>query len=164
MESGDAGLRAVATFEAAKGAVALLAGSGLLMLWHSDAQAVGDALARHLHLNPGRAQAGVMWSALQGAEAHLQWLALGVLAYAGVRFTEAFGLWHGRAWAEWFGVASGLVYVPFDLLELVRAPGLVSVSMLALNLLIVGYLARHLPLFRRRLPASAPGRPEGTQT
>ena len=144
------GLRAVATFEASKGAVAFLAGSGLLMLWHTDAQAVGDALARHLHLNPGKLHGGVMWNAIQGAETHVRLLAIGVLAYAGVRFTEAFGLWHQRAWAEWFGVASGLIYVPFDLLELFRNPGLLSVSMLSLNLLIVGYLARHLPRFRTR--------------
>jgi uncharacterized membrane protein (DUF2068 family) len=144
------GLRAVATFEASKGALALLAGSGLLMLWHADAQVIGDVLARHLHMDPGRQHGGVMWSALQGAEAHLRLLAIGVLAYAGVRFTEAFGLWNGRTWAEWFGVASGLIYVPFDLLELVREPGLVSVAMLALNLLIVAFLARHLPPFRSR--------------
>lgn len=148
--AGAAGLRAVAIFEASKGALALVAGSGLLMLWHADAQAVGDALARHLHLNPARQHGGVIWSALEGAEAHLRLLAVGVLAYAGVRFTEAFGLWRGRAWAEWFGVASGLIYVPLDLVELVRDPGPISASMLSLNLLIVGYLARQLPAFRNR--------------
>ena len=144
-----AGLRAVATFEAAKGGVALLAASGLLMLWNADAQAVGEALARHLHLNPGK-HSGALWGALQGAEAHLRWLALGVLAYAAVRFTEAFGLWHGRTWAEWFGAVSGAIYVPFDLLELVRNPGFVSVAMLGLNVLIVGYLARNLRPLRAR--------------
>lgn len=146
---GDAGLRAVAAFEASKGVIALLAGSGLLMLGHGGAQTALDGLARHLHLNPGKQHGGVVWSALQGAESHLLLIAFGVLAYAAVRFTEAFGLWNGRRWAEWFGVASGLIYVPFDLLELLRRPGLVSVAMLALNLLIVGYLARHLPFFAR---------------
>lgn len=147
----------MATFEAAKGALALCAGSGLLMLWHTDAQAVGDALARHLHLNPGKQQGGVLWSAIQGAETHLRWIAVGVLSYAILRFTEAFGLWYGRAWAEWFGVVSGAIYLPFDLLELVREPGLISVAMLALNLLIVGYLARHLPWFQSRWRAAKPG-------
>lgn len=144
-----AGLRAVAGFEAAKGAVALLAASGLLMLWHADAHAVGEQLARHLHLNPAK-HSGALWGALQGAETHLGWLALGVIAYAGMRFTEAVGLWRGRAWAEWFGVVSGAIYVPFDLLELVRQPGFVSLAMLGINLLIVGYLARSLWPFRAR--------------
>jgi uncharacterized membrane protein (DUF2068 family) len=156
-KGGEAGLRAVAIFEASKGAVALLAASGLLVLWHADAQSVGDALARHLHLNPGRQHAGVLWSAIQGAEAHLRLLAFGVLVYAGGRFTEAFGLWNQRAWAEWFGVVSGAVYVPLDLIELVRQPGLLSLSMLTLNLLVVGYLARQLRPFRNRSGAGEPG-------
>jgi uncharacterized membrane protein (DUF2068 family) len=146
--SGSTGMRAVATFEASKGVVALLAGSGLLLLWNEDAQTLTDRLARHLHLDPGKPHGGVIWSAITGAEDHLRLLALGILAYAVVRFTEAFGLWKERTWAEWFGVASGLIYVPFDLLEIFRHPGALSVLMLSLNLLVVGYLARRLAPFR----------------
>jgi uncharacterized membrane protein (DUF2068 family) len=146
--SGSAGMRAVATFEASKGVVALLAGSGLLLLWNADAQTLADRLARHLHLDPGKLHGGVIWAAITGAGGHLRLLALGILAYSVVRFTEAFGLWNERTWAEWFGVTSGLIYVPFDLLELVRHPGTLSVLMLALNLVVVGYLARRLAPFR----------------
>lgn len=143
------GLRAVATFEASKGALALLAGSGLLLLWHADAQAAADTLARHLHLNPAKLHGGVIGEAIANAGAHLRWIALGSLAYAGVRFTEAYGLWRNRTWAEWFGVISGLVYVPFDVVEIARRPGLPSFAMLTLNLLIVGYLVRRLVATRR---------------
>jgi uncharacterized membrane protein (DUF2068 family) len=148
---GDGGLRAVASFEASKGALALLAGSGLLLLWPGDgnAQALADAFARHLHLDPGRLHGGVIGEALQETGAHLRWIALGSIAYAALRFTEAYGLWRERTWAEWFGVVSGLVYVPFDFLEIARRPGLPSFAMLALNLLIVGYLARRLAQRRR---------------
>jgi uncharacterized membrane protein (DUF2068 family) len=153
---GDGGLRAVASFEASKGALALLAGSGLLLLWHGDAQAVADAFARHLHLDPGRLHGGVIGEALQETGAHLRWIALGSIAYASMRFTEAYGLWRDRTWAEWFGVVSGLVYVPFDVVEIARRPGLPSFAMLTLNLLIVGYLARRLFPSRRgsRTPPS----------
>jgi uncharacterized membrane protein (DUF2068 family) len=148
-DDGAGGLRAIATFEASKGALALLAGFGLLLLWDADAQAVGERLARHLHLNPGRLHGGVIGKALQDAGAHLRWIALGSVAYAGVRFTEAYGLWRERTWAEWFGVVSGLIYVPLDVLEIARRPGVPSFAMLALNLLIVGFLARRLRPFRR---------------
>ena len=152
---GDGGLRAVASFEAAKGALALLAGSGLLLLWPGDgnAQALADVFARHLHLDPGRLHGGVIGQALQETGAHLRWIALGSIAYATLRFTEAYGLWRERTWAEWFGVVSGLVYVPFDFMEIARRPGLPSFSMLALNLLIVGYLARRLAQRRRTSPS-----------
>ena len=47
------------------------------------------------------------------------WLMAGFAAlYATVRFTEAYGLWHGRRWAEWFAALSGAVYVPVELYEL----------------------------------------------
>ena len=152
---GDGGLRAVASFEASKGALALLAGSGLLLLWPGDgnAQALADAFARHLHLDPGRLHGGVIGEALQETGSHLRWIALGSIAYAAMRFTEAYGLWRERTWAEWFGVVSGLVYVPFDFLEIARRPGLPSFAMLALNLLIVGYLARRLAQRRRTSPS-----------
>jgi uncharacterized membrane protein (DUF2068 family) len=148
-DGGAGGLRAVATFEASKGVLALLAGSGLLLFWHPDAQEAADALARHLHLNPARLHGGVLGEALHGASAHLRWIALGSLAYASLRFTEAYGLWRERTWAEWFGVVSGLVYVPFDVVEIAHRPGPTSFAMLALNLLIVGVLVRRLALSRR---------------
>lgn len=46
------GVRLVATFEAAKGALVLLAGFGFLSLVHSDAQRIAEELVGHLHLNP----------------------------------------------------------------------------------------------------------------
>src|SRR5438046_1828541 len=49
-------LRAVALFEAFKGALVLAAGCGLLALFHGDAQRFADALVGRLHLNQiGRA-------------------------------------------------------------------------------------------------------------
>jgi uncharacterized membrane protein (DUF2068 family) len=143
------GVRTIALLEAGKGAMALLAGSGLLLLWNANLQEVGDELLRHLHLNPGRLQGNVLWRALTNSgNDHLHLLALGVLCYALVRFTEATGLWFDRRWAEWLGVLSGGIYVPFEIRELVHRPGLLSFTLLALNLLIVAYLS--LRLARRR--------------
>lgn len=143
------GVRAVALFEASKGVAALLVGSGLLILWDSDVQAAGDQLLRHLHLNPGRLHGNILWQALtapDGATLHL--LAVGVLCYALLRFVEATGLWLERRWAEWLGVLSGGIYVPLEIRELLRQPGVLSVALLSINVLIVGYLA--LCLMRRR--------------
>ena len=46
------GLRAIAVFEAAKGALVLLAGFGVLGLLHRDLQAIAERLVRFSHLNP----------------------------------------------------------------------------------------------------------------
>ena len=147
------GVRAVAMLEAGKGLLALVAGSGLLLLWNDDLQAIGNNLLRHLHLNPGRTQDHVLWEALTStSQDHLHLIAVGVLCYALVRFIEAGGLWHDRRWAEWLGVLSGAIYVPFEVRELILWPGLLSVGLLSLNALIVAYLALRLSKKRRRLP------------
>ena len=143
------GVRAVALFEAGKGVLALLAGSGLLMLWDTDVQVMSDRLLRHLHLNPGRLHGNVLWQALTTSDgSSLRLLAFGVLCYALLRFIEAIGLWFERRWVEWLGVLSGGIYVPFEVREMLLRPGLLSVTLLLLNVLIVGYLA--LCLHRRR--------------
>lgn len=49
-----------------------------------------------------------------------------------------------RRWAEWMGVVTGLVYVPFEAGALVRHPGLEPLTFLGLNLLIVLYLTSRL--------------------
>lgn len=76
-------------------------------------------------------------------------LALGVLCYSTLRFVEAGVLWYDRLWAEWLGVLSGGIYVPFEVRELLLRPGLLSISLLTLNVLIVGYLTLRL-MWRRR--------------
>ena len=50
----NTGLHIVALFEAAKGAVVILAGLGLLELIHRDVQAVTENIVRHLHPNQVR--------------------------------------------------------------------------------------------------------------
>src|SRR2546423_9641575 len=47
-----AGVRAVAFFEALKGALVLVAGFGLLALVHRDLEVLAERLVRHSHLNP----------------------------------------------------------------------------------------------------------------
>ncbi len=144
------GVRTIALLEAGKGLLALIVGSGMLLLWNADLQDVGKELLRHLHLNPGRMHDDVLWHALTStSHNHMHLLALGVLCYSSLRFVEAGGLWYDRLWAEWLGVLSGGIYVPFEVRELLLRPGLLSISLLTLNVLIVGYLALRL-LWRRR--------------
>lgn len=143
------GLRTVALYEATKGILVLVAGLGLLRLVHRDLQESAERLVRHLHMSPAahypriflqltaRATDGWLW-ALAGA----------ALAYALLRFTEAYGLWRGRAWAAWLGAISGGIYVPFEAVEIFRKVSTLRVAFLIINLLVIGYLI--LQLVRRR--------------
>lgn len=135
------GLRTVAALEAAKGAVVLLAGFGLFALLHQNVQAFAEALVRHAHLNPASHTPRVFIAyASRLDDAQLLQLAAAAFSYAALRMVEAYGLWHGRAWGEVLAAASGAIYVPFELEELVRRPGLLSAGLLAVNLGIVAFM------------------------
>lgn len=89
--TGRFGLRTAAAFEALKGAAVLVAGSGLLLLVHRDAQAVAERFVMHLHLNPAARYPRIFIElATRSTGPHLRLLAAGALAYSLVRFIEAF--------------------------------------------------------------------------
>ena len=71
-------------------------------------------------------------------------LELFALVYAAVRGVEAYGLWHGRRWAEWFAALAGGIYIPVELYELVHRPGWLAFAALVLNLAIVLLMLRAL--------------------
>src|SRR5262245_51352840 len=105
-------LRTVAIFEAAKGAVVLVAGFGLLKLAHADAAALAERLVRHLHLNPAnRAPRIFLDLAASATNTRLWWLAVGAGLYTTLRFIEAVGLFRARTWAVWFGTVTGAIYL-----------------------------------------------------
>jgi uncharacterized membrane protein (DUF2068 family) len=60
--------------------------------------------------------------------------------YAGVRFIEAYGLWRRKAWAEWLAIVSGAVYLPVEILELIKHVTVLKSSDLLINAGIVVYL------------------------
>jgi uncharacterized membrane protein (DUF2068 family) len=131
-------LRAVAALEAAKGMLVLATGFGVLSLVHRDVQALAERLVLHAHLNPAARYPRIFLElAADANQARLLLLAAGAAAYALVRFVEAYGLWRGRGWAEWFAALSGSVYLPFELLGLVRHPSGLGLALIVLNVLVV---------------------------
>src|ERR1051325_10125084 len=117
------GLSTIAVFEAAKGAIVLLVGLGLLSLLHRDVGALAAQLVRRSHLNPARHYPEIFLRAVTHVtDARLWALAGGAAAYAALRFIEAYGLWHRRVWAEWFALLAGGLYLPVELYEFVKRP------------------------------------------
>jgi uncharacterized membrane protein (DUF2068 family) len=136
-----AGLRAAATFEAAKGLLVLLVGFGLLSLLHHDAQRVAETVVRHLHLNPARHYPRVfIEAAARMTDARLWLLAAGAACYAAIRGVEAYGLWRARVWAEWFAILSGVIYLPFEIYALARHATWIKAMVLLVNAAIVAYV------------------------
>lgn len=136
------GVRLVALMEAAKGAVVLVAGLGVLEVMHVGAAQFVDDLVGHMHLNLANGTPRVFADFANNiSDRQLQLLAAAAFAYVAVRAAEAWGLWNRRRWAAWFSVASGLVYLPFELVELAHGASALKLALLAANLAVVVYMA-----------------------
>jgi uncharacterized membrane protein (DUF2068 family) len=136
------GIRAIAVYEAVKGAAVLLAGFGLLGLLHRDLQALAERFVRFSHLNPASKYPRIFVdAATQVTDSQLWWLAAAAAAYSIIRGFEAYGLWHGRKWAEWLALVSGGLYVPIEYDHLWRRFTWLKVAVLVVNLAVVGVMA-----------------------
>jgi uncharacterized membrane protein (DUF2068 family) len=67
-----------------------------------------------------------------------------VAIYALFRVVEAWGLWHAREWAEWFGILNGVLYLPIEVIELHHRYTALKLSVLLINLVVVAYLGWEL--------------------
>ena len=150
-------LRWIAALEGLKGVLVLAVGFALLGYIHSDLESFCEDIVRNLHLNPARGLPRIfIETAGRVPDSQMDLLVAGAALYAVVRFVEAFGLWHERAWAEWFALVSCGVYLPVELYELSRGISALKVVLLLLNCLVVAYLWHALR--RERSCARRPGR------
>ncbi len=134
-------LRSVAIFEAAKGLLVLLLGLGLLRYVHKGLDDVAEQIIRFLHASPGGRLSNLFVAAASHANDKSLWaIAAAAMVYSLVRFAEAYGLWYAREWAEWFALLSGAMYLPWEVLSIIRHPHPYKWIVLAGNLAIVLYM------------------------
>ncbi|CAG2147283.1 hypothetical protein LMG31506_03586 [Cupriavidus yeoncheonensis] len=139
------GLRTIALFEAAKGALVIVAGLGLVAFLHRDAQALAESIIMRLHINPASRYPTIFLALLSHPSDARLWAIGGSAAvYALMRFAEAWGLWHRLAWGNWLGVFSGGIYLPLELYEALVHPSWMHASLAVANLLVVLYLVKGL--------------------
>ncbi len=138
-------IRLVALFEVLKCVVVLGAATGLFALMHQNLHDLATKLVAHAHLNPASRYPTIFIDAATHLQdTRLLVLATGAAAYTTLRFVEGYGLYRERAWAELLAAAGGAIYVPFELLELVRRPTWYGAVLLGLNLLVVAVMLRAL--------------------
>ena len=135
------GVHLIAVFEALKGLIVLVAGFGLLHFVNRDLQSDAEELVRQTHLNPARHYPRIfIEAASRTSPGRVRFLAALAFCYASVRFVEAYGLWRLKAWAEWFAIVSGSLYVPIEIFELIKKPTMIRAVVLLANIAIVVYL------------------------
>ena len=135
------GIHLIAIFEAVKGVIGLIAGFGILSLMNRDIIEFAEDLVGFLHLNSeGRLAHGIVETITKLDSSNIKLFFFLSLIYAAVRFVEAYGLWRLRAWAEWFAIISGSLYIPVELYELIHKPTWIRAGILIFNIAIVAYL------------------------
>jgi uncharacterized membrane protein (DUF2068 family) len=153
-------LRGVAMFEATKGIIVLLVGLGLLKLVHKNLDEFAEQLIRFLHASPGGRLSNLFVTAAGKTTDKGLWaLAAAAMVYSLVRFAEAYGLWHGREWAEWFALLSGAMYLPWEAYSLLRHAHPIKWIVLLGNIAIVVYMLilRIQANSHKSTPRGAPG-------
>lgn len=150
MEKEPKALRLIAALEASKGILALIVGFTLHELGSVEIQKLFVELVSHLHLNPSSQLPGAIYHAIHEVNNNnITLIAAGTVLYASVRMVEAYGLWHAFAWTEWFAMASGAIYFPFEIDAVITRGHWLDWAALLINLVVVAYMAT-LILNRRK--------------
>jgi uncharacterized membrane protein (DUF2068 family) len=136
------GLHVIAIVEAVKGALAVMAASGLELIGPASLQRWVHELIDRFQLDPDHGAMSWLASAIGPDSVHFA--ATVALFYGLAHLTEAWGLWRAKAWASWLGCLSAAAYLPFDLYALSRHRGWLPLTVVAINLLVVWVLGRDL--------------------
>lgn len=149
-------LRWIAVAELFKGAVACLGGVSLAWAGPAPVKQALLHLARAFHMD---AQHGLLAQLAARISTNGIHVAVAVaLGYAAMRFIEAYGLWRTREWGSWFGAIGAGVYLPFEIMALIRHPHWLEASVLVVNIVVVLYLIHDI---RRRHPKGSFTRTSG---
>ncbi|WP_167599334.1 DUF2127 domain-containing protein [Chlorobaculum sp. 24CR] len=135
------GLRAVSIFEAGKGVLVFSLALLLSSFVSRDLHGIIAEFRTRWNVDPSShipALAKMLMHDLTGSRLHF--LIMLAAIYALMRFVEAYGLWFEKRWAEWFALLSGGVYLPVELYELAKGFSWLKAGVLAINLVIAGYM------------------------
>lgn len=134
-------LRAVASFEFFKGIFVVLMGVCALALVHKDTWLIAESLLALLHISTDHRFAQSFLDFADSITDARLWAAARIaFAYAALRFTEAYGLWRQRTWAEWMASVSGTLLLPLEIRELFRGVTFFRCALLIGNIAIVLYM------------------------
>lgn len=151
-------LQAVATFEFFKGIFVMLMGFCALALVHKDVWLYAESLLALLHINTDRHSAQMFLDFADNVTDARLWAAARIaFAYAALRFTEGYGLWHCRTWAEWVALVSGALLLPLEVRELLRGVTALRSALFVGNLAVVFFMLYIILSNRRERRLSAAG-------
>ena len=148
----DRGLLLIGLFKLGKAILFFLLGVGAIHLLHRD---LGDEVMRlvtALKFDPESKIVALLLDKVDLIDAHrLKQISLATFAYSALALTEGVGLVLEKVWAEYLTLFLTISFLPWELYELARRPNWFRLSLLLINLAVLGYL---LWLLRRKKVAA----------
>jgi uncharacterized membrane protein (DUF2068 family) len=134
-------VRAIGVFKLAKAALFLVVGMAALRLVHADVVELLERWVLRLGIGPGSHYVGrLLVEAAKLTPNRIIDVSVGSFIYAALFLTEGIGLWLLKRWAEWMTIVITSSLVPVEVWEIWRHPNVGKVLVLAINLVLVGYL------------------------
>lgn len=139
------GFTLIALFKLAKGVVLLLVGAGLLRLVDPEIATFLAPAVDLLHLHGHSRLVHSLLLRVSAFSSHTLFLmAYASLLYSVFLLVEGCGLWLEASWAGYMAVISSSVFLPVEFYEVLEHLSVMHVTMLCLNIAVVGYLVAQL--------------------
>ena len=139
------GLGVIALFKLAKGLVLLFVGASLLRFVDPEIATALTPVVDLLHLHGHSRILHSLLLRITGGSVHQAVLvASASLLYAVLLMIEGFGLWVEASWAAYMTVISSSIFLPVEFYEVLRHPSMLHVTVLFINIAVVGYLVKQL--------------------
>jgi len=133
----------IALFKVAQALLFIAIGVGALRLLHKDIGDFLSDLADRLRFNPeSRLVNFVLEKASIVDDKMLRRISAAFFLYAALGLTEGIGLYLEKMWAEFFTLALTASFLPWEIYEVIRRQTWVRFGLLAINLLVLLYLAK----------------------
>lgn len=150
----DRGLLAIGLFKLGKAVLFFLLGVGAIHLLHKD---LGDEvmrLATALKFDPESKFVTLLLDKVDLIDAHrLKQISFATFGYSALALTEGIGLMLEKVWAEYLTLTLTVSFLPWEIFELSRHPNWFRLSLLLINLVVLGYLVWLLK--KKKAPSSA---------
>jgi len=153
-------LRWIGAYKLLKAALAVIGGLIVLRLRHSNSVDATFRLLERLRIDAD-SRAGIFLirriTAIRPTD--FERIAIALFVYTPLGIAEGLGLIYKKTWAEWLTVITTSALVPVEIIESVRRPTWVRITILVLNVAVLVYLVQRIRrdhLRRNRLRSSTP--------
>ena len=148
-------LKTIAVIEFSKGIFVLLAGFGVLSLLNDNIQEKFENFVSQFNYSPqGKITSSIYGAITNPQDSLLIIIASFAILYSSLRFAEGYGLWHQANWAKWIGLISSLIYLPYEIYDLAKHPGILPVVFIIINLVVIYILYTTITIKHKPIPGS----------